>query len=684
MQDLIISDQTAGSGAPSHPDDRIGVLYFTTAPFLGGICYGVRSIIRQLDKRRFRPLLALPEQSSHEIIAFFREAGIEIATVRTRPLSHWSPLVVLDYVRSIRDLARLIRENHIHILHSSAPRGALLGPMVRLLTGAKFVWQIAMLGQPWYSHFWVRFADRVPCVSRAVYQEYGARRNMQVIWNGPWTEMLSPEEIVERRRALRAELGIAADVLVVGSVANFQYWKGIHVLIEAFARVAAQLPNVLLVHLGGPVPGHEQYLREIDALIEKLGIGDRIRRLGFRPDAYRYYPLFDVFVHVPVPENGCHEAFGHSVAEAMAYALPVLASRCGGPGEIVDEGVTGELIEPGNTLELAEKILTLLRDPERRRRMGEAGYARYHRHFTIAREVGEYQRLYAELIPEQERSEEHKYEREARIRAGFSRYWESLLADGQFAQAMRLAEVEQLPFFAILCRSIRNLRTNHVRVLEVGAGSATVSRVLAKRLHGSFYALDILPQAMQVASRAMRNGGKSPVHCLVADLRQAPFPSASFDLVFSQGLVEHFADPSQIIRPQVELLKPGGYLVINVPQKYNLYTLYKHFRMRRGRWGPGWETQYSAGQLADLGRQMGLELWDMDGHGSFLRWVAIHFLRPVLPAAALRHVCRLFESWDRVLRRTLRSLFCMNVVGCFRKPGHSLSETSREEALCRS
>lgn len=381
-------------------DGRIGILYFTSAPFVGGACYGVRSIIRQLDKRRFRPLLAVPQESSPVLSDFFREAQVQIVTVRSRRLNHSSLLVPLDYIRAVRDLARVVRENRIQILHSTAPRAGLLGPAVRALTGAKFVWQLNMLGQAWHFHFLARFADRAPCVSHAIYKEYGARRNMQVIWNGPWTEMLSAEQILERRRALRAELGIPHGVPVVGAVANFQYWKGIHILVEAFAKLGRQLPDAVLVHLGGPAPLYERYLARIEKLIEDLGVGSRIYRLGFRPDAYRYYPLFDVFVHVPLAEKGDKEAFGHSVAEAMAYAVPVISSRFGGPAEIVDEGVTGELIEPGNADELAEKILGLLRDAGRRSSMGEAGRIRYHQHFTIAREVAEYEKLYLELVHE--------------------------------------------------------------------------------------------------------------------------------------------------------------------------------------------------------------------------------------------------------------------------------------------
>ncbi len=656
-------------------DSRIGVMYLTTAPFPGGALYGLRSIVRELDRRRFRPVVVLPE-GKPELADFFRGADVELATLPIALFSRRSPSVLLDWLRSAMCLARLVRKHDIRILHSTSPRAALLGPLVRWLSGVRFVWQIAMLGQPWTLHFLARFADAAPCVSRAVYEEFGARANMQVVLNGPWTEELSRDQRRARRRDLRRELGIAEDALVVGSVANVQRWKGIHTLLEAFARVAQELPEASLVHLGGRVAGYESYAREIESQIAALGLGERICRMGYREDAYRYYPVFDVFVHAPVPEgpHRCTEAFGHSVAEAMGYRLPVIASRLGGPAEIVEEGVTGELIAPGNAAELAEKLLALLRDPERRRRMGEAGYARYRQQFTIEREVADYQRLYEELLsPARVNLRRAPGER----RFDFRPHWRRVLAENGFAQRVRLGEVGHRCFVEQLARALGGAARDPVRVLEVGAGSATGLRLLAQRFSGTLCALDILPEAVDVARRASRNGPGLSIQLVVADVFRAPFPSESFDLVFSQGLVEHFANPSEIFAAQARLVKPEGCLVVSVPQRFNLYTLYKHRRMRRGRWEPGWETEYSAGQLAWLGRCCGLEVQEINGHGSFLCAVVVRLVRRVASPSVAGSVVRAFDAADALLGERLRAALCQNVVVTFRKvPGAPAREIS--------
>jgi len=628
----------------------------------------LRSIVRQLDRKRFRPVVVLPEERA-ELADFFRGVDVELAVLRTRSPNRRTPLVAWHLGRAAWELAGLVRRYNVQILHSTAPRAAVLGPLVRQLTGVKFVWQIAILGVPGYAHFLARFADRAPCVSRAVYEEFGGRANMQVVYNGPWTEDLRPEEWAARRRELRQQLGIADTAVVVGSIVNLQYWKGIHILLEAFARVARQIPETCLVHLGGPVPSYEAYAGEIEVQVERLALGARIRRLGFREDAYRFYPVFDLFVHVPVCEGRYRttEAFGHSVAEAMGYRLPVIASRVGGPAEIVEEGVTGELVEPGNVEELTEKILALLADPDRRRRMGEAGYARYRRCFTIEREVDDYQRIYEELTADLRREKRARWRPETSRPWGFHRYWQRVLAEEDSLASKGLREIELAPFVRFLTRTLPARGSLPARVLEVGAGRATASRLLGREVAGIFYALDIEPDAVAVARRATSNGRQPPVHLVVADVHHAPFPADSFDLVFSQGLIEHFEEPSAIVAAHLALVKPGGWLTLSVPQRYNLFTLYKRWRMRRGRWPPGWETEYSAGQLVALGQRCGLQVCEVDGHGTFLRMAVHRLLGPILPQPVLCGLVRGIEAADRFLGKRLRARLCQNLVVTFRK-----------------
>jgi len=91
-------------------------------------------------------------------------------------------------------------------------------------------------------------------------------------------------------------------------------------------------------------------------------------------------------------------------------------------------------------------------------------------------------------------------------------------------------------------------------------------------------------------------------------------------------VLEHFTDPAPAMREQVRVLRPGGALVVDVPQKFNVYTLRKHQAMRENRWPWGWETEYSAGELRAWAPRYGLEVAGAVGyqHGKFLDRLLVH------------------------------------------------------------
>lgn len=165
-----------------------------------------------------------------------------------------------------------------------------------------------------------------------------------------------------------------------------------------------------------------------------------------------------------------------------------------------------------------------------------------------------------------------------------------------------------------------------VRFLEVGCGTALDSCVLSRlRPLAEGIALDLSKQAAEIACRNAAQLG-FPLQVLAADLTALPFPAGSFDLVFSQGVLEHFEDPEPALAEQARVLRSGGTLVVDVPQKFNVYTLRKRRAMRANHWPWGWETEYSVRELRALGSRLGLFPVEAVGHqhGRILDRVVIH------------------------------------------------------------
>ncbi len=141
------------------------------------------------------------------------------------------------------------------------------------------------------------------------------------------------------------------------------------------------------------------------------------------------------------------------------------------------------------------------------------------------------------------------------------------------------------------------------RILEVGAGSGRDSLNLAE-LGARVTVLDYSPSALRVVATHDKAGKLSLSR---GDALALPFPDDSFDIVFHQGLLEHFRDPRHLLAENARVLKPGGLLLVDVPQRWHVYTLIKRILILLNRWFAGWECSFSARELEGLLREQGLE-----------------------------------------------------------------------------
>ncbi len=144
------------------------------------------------------------------------------------------------------------------------------------------------------------------------------------------------------------------------------------------------------------------------------------------------------------------------------------------------------------------------------------------------------------------------------------------------------------------------------RVLEVGAGSGRDSVSLAER-GATAVMLDYSMASLAVARSVARRAGVSPL-LVRADALRMPFRGGTFDVVFHQGLLEHFRDPMPLLHENVRVLRPDALLLVDVPQRFHLYTVVKHVLIALGRWFAGWETEFTIGELEGLLRRSGVRI----------------------------------------------------------------------------
>jgi len=173
--------------------------------------------------------------------------------------------------------------------------------------------------------------------------------------------------------------------------------------------------------------------------------------------------------------------------------------------------------------------------------------------------------------------------------ATWDRFWRARERPDDFGAASPRLIEHLLPHLTAGCR-----------VLEIGPGTGRDALALAAR-GAHVIALDRSAEALALIQRGLAAQRMAPLEgslCLLqGDGLRTPFPDGSFDIVYHQGLLEHFRDSMPLILENRRVLRPGGILLVDVPQTFHAWTVIKKTLIAADRWFAGWETQYTPGQL---------------------------------------------------------------------------------------
>lgn len=331
-----------------------------------------------------------------------------VSVCATRSVGNYQPLLDAAGIptlvlgrQSRRDLYKLgglvpvLRRRPIHILHAhlfgSNTWARLLGTLAGVPVIIAHEHGSAKAGHEiWLDRLLYRLGDAVVVPSaaskRLLMQLEGLpARALSVVYNGVDTSQFADHAVTPTIRRL---LGLDPHALLIGSVGRLSADKGGQdVLLRAVAQVRQTQPQVGLVFIGdGPLRGG------LEALAAQLGLGSAVQFMGVRPDVAPLLGALDLFV---LPS--LHEALPIAVLEAMAVGLPVVTTHVGGVPEVVQDGVTGLLVPPGDSSALAAALLQLIADPATAVRLGAAGQARVRADFTLDAMVAQVDQLYRRL-----------------------------------------------------------------------------------------------------------------------------------------------------------------------------------------------------------------------------------------------------------------------------------------------
>jgi glycosyltransferase involved in cell wall biosynthesis len=324
--------------------------------------------------------------------------GIRIITV-LELVRNLSPSLDL---KALLNLYRIFREEKPHIVHTHTSKAGILGRWAGLFARVPIV-----LHTPHGHVFWgyfcpmqtrffiflekitALFTDRIIALTdqeRADHLRFHIAPGKKFTTIHSGTDLSLFNAALYDRSKMKTELHIPPGDLVVGTVGRLTPVKGQIHLLEAAAKVLAVRPDTTFVFLGD---GELQ--PELKKMAAEMDVADRVRFLGWRPDAAAVMSVFDVFA---LPS--LNEGMGRVLVEAMALSKPIIASRIGGITDLVVHGKNGLLVPPRDANDIAEAILVLLDDEPKRKAMGDEG-RRMAKGYSVELMVEKINALYEQL-----------------------------------------------------------------------------------------------------------------------------------------------------------------------------------------------------------------------------------------------------------------------------------------------
>ena len=320
------------------------------------------------------------------------------ASELSAPLNEIDDRGKLDFA-AIKQAIRLCREHQVTIWHAHDYKTNLIGLIARWFHPMKLVTT---------AHGWVNFSGQTPryyrldkrwflpryekviCVSPTVLEQCLAA-------GVPQSRCLLIENAIDHEQfcrhrpiveAKRDRFGATRDQLVIGAIGRLAGEKGFDLLIEAFTRVVARGIDARLVIAG---EGPDQAL--LERVIAESGISDWIELVGFCRDTRAFMESLDIFVL-----SSLREGLPNVVLEAMAVGAPVIATRVGGVGRLVNDGENGRLIDSGDVDSIADAIMQLAQSADQRARYSEAAVATIARDWSFRRRMENLADLYRDVL----------------------------------------------------------------------------------------------------------------------------------------------------------------------------------------------------------------------------------------------------------------------------------------------
>ncbi|HLZ34500.1 MAG TPA: glycosyltransferase family 4 protein [Nitrospira sp.] len=368
------------------------VLYIHGIGEIGGAERDLLAMLGMLDRAEWEPHVACPSEGPFQSV--IRQAGISAHPLALTPWRKWYSLFVRwRGVARLRALLTQLQPALVHVNdiwwvpHTIEALGE--APVRRIPLVAHVRQEIE---PDKVRRYGLDRVDSVIAISRQVEEALAAggvaAGRLQTIYSG--LDYSPPPRADDVRESICRTLGLPADAVLLGTVANVFPRKGYDIMIRALPGILEAVPTAHYLIVGTEETG---YAGSLLTLARKLRVLDHVHMVGFQDPVRPYLASLDLYVHPALLEG-----FGIAVVEAMAAGKAVVATRTGGLPEVVEHERTGLLVAPGDPDQLSAAILSLLRDATRREQMGSRGAARVRKQFDLKASVAAIEQLYRTVL----------------------------------------------------------------------------------------------------------------------------------------------------------------------------------------------------------------------------------------------------------------------------------------------
>ncbi len=369
---------------------RIRVLHLLVTTSPGGGPKHVYDLVRHLPPEQFDVVVAAPRDG----IFFERFRDLPVTMVEL-PLSRLG-------AQHLRLVVQLVRGHRIDIVHTHGKGPGLYGrlaarwlrvPAVHTFHGIHYS-AYSRVGQRLYlalERRLSRLSHAIINVSRSQEAEGLALELFEpeqsvVVVNG--IDLEAMDRTIRDSPLTRETLGLKPGDFVLGCVSRWDPVKRFEILLQAVQRLAAGIPRLALLLVGGG--GEEARIRR---LVSEADLQDRVIFTGLLGNPTRVYGILDLYVATSLKEG-----LPLAPLEAMGASVPVVATDVPGHRDVVVRGETGVLVPPEDSAALAEAIASLEGDPSRRAQMGAAARRRVLEHFSVHSMVSKTAGVYLEAV----------------------------------------------------------------------------------------------------------------------------------------------------------------------------------------------------------------------------------------------------------------------------------------------